>query len=125
TVDEVKIIEPKTLSQIHSPVITMAADRSAEEIELTHYAMGWMVGSYRRHHLLTHDGGVDGFVTTVGLLPNEKAGVVVLSNRPESQFTTIISLMVYDRLLGLAPIPWLEMLQESKKIKPPPSSQPE
>ena len=73
------------------------------------YGLGLMVSSYRGRKHVSHGGGIDGFISAMEWLPDEKIGVVALSNTTYSG--TVPSLVVrnaFDRMLGLEPIDWAE-----------------
>jgi CubicO group peptidase (beta-lactamase class C family) len=44
------------------------------------YGLGWRMNDYRGRKLLWHTGGIIGFLAYVGLMPEERLGIVVLSN---------------------------------------------
>ena len=44
------------------------------------YGLGWFLEEYCGKKIVSHTGGVNGFVTSVTLLPEEKLGVIVLTN---------------------------------------------
>ena len=71
------------------------------------YGLGLMVSSYRGHKHVSHGGGIDGFISAMQWLPDEKIGVIALSNT--SHTGTVPALVVrnaFDRMLGLEPIDW-------------------
>ncbi len=71
------------------------------------YGLGLMVSSYRGRKHVSHGGGIDGFISAMEWLPDEKIGVIALSNT--SQTGTVPALVVrnaFDRMLGLEPIDW-------------------
>jgi CubicO group peptidase (beta-lactamase class C family) len=45
-----------------------------------HYGYGWSIQSYEGHRIITHDGGINGFVTSGYRLPDDKVYVAVLTN---------------------------------------------
>src|SRR5262249_31797763 len=62
--------------------------RSAEGLEAfygnTHflaYGLGWFLFDRAGRKIAEHSGGIDGFITEEILVPEEKLGVIVLSNR--------------------------------------------
>ncbi|MCU7496165.1 MAG: serine hydrolase [Ignavibacteria bacterium] len=65
------------------------------------YAMGWNIEAYRGKEVVSHTGGVDGFVTSVTLIPGEKLGVVVLTNSDNNGFYTSLKWEIIDAFLGL------------------------
>lgn len=48
----------------------------------THYAWGWGVWEYEGHRIISHSGGINGFVTDAIRVPDAGLFVVVLSNNP-------------------------------------------
>lgn len=72
------------------------------------YGLGVGVTSYRGRRLVGHSGGIDGFISAMSWMPDEKLGVMVLSNfSGTNPVPTIVMRSVYDRLLGLAPVDWV------------------
>src|SRR5215475_9617836 len=45
-----------------------------------HYGYGWSIQSYEGHRIITHDGGINGFITSGYRLPDDKVYVAVLTN---------------------------------------------
>jgi CubicO group peptidase (beta-lactamase class C family) len=69
------------------------------------YGLGVGVGSYRGHKLVSHGGGIDGFISSMSWMPDDRLGVVVLSNLGGTNpVPGIIMSNVYDRLLGLTQV---------------------
>jgi hypothetical protein len=71
--------------------------------------------NYRGHKVIHHGGNVDGFSTMVSLLPEEKVGVVVLSNHHPSAIRDVVPYVVFDKVLGLDPLPWGERYDDLYK----------
>lgn len=72
------------------------------------YAMGWVDTTYRGHHMVWHNGGIDGFYSLLTMLPEDKIGVVVLSNLLGNHALEPVAYSAFDRLLGLSLDPWLD-----------------
>jgi CubicO group peptidase (beta-lactamase class C family) len=72
------------------------------------YSMGWVDTTFRGHHMVWHNGGIDGFHSLLTILPDDKIGVVILSNLSDSPALEAIAYSTYDRLLGLSQDPWLD-----------------
>ncbi|HEX2868209.1 MAG TPA: serine hydrolase [Ignavibacteriales bacterium] len=65
------------------------------------YGMGWNIEDYRGHEIVSHTGGVDGFVTSVTLLPADRLGIVVLTNNDNNGFYTSLKWQIIDAFLEL------------------------
>jgi CubicO group peptidase (beta-lactamase class C family) len=79
------------------------------------YGMGFLVGVYRGHKVVAHGGGIDGFTALLAFLPNDKLGMIILTNRSGTPLTTVVARNVFDRMLGLEPIDWSQRLKEQEE----------
>jgi CubicO group peptidase (beta-lactamase class C family) len=67
------------------------------------YGLGVGVGSYRGHKLVSHGGGIDGFISAMAWMPHDRIGVVVLTNLSGTNpVPSIVQNQVFERLLGLS-----------------------
>jgi len=71
------------------------------------YGLGFFIRDYRGEKLVTHTGGLPGYVSLLMMLPNRKIGVVVLTNQESGAAFQSIGLRVLDHYLGVAPFDWL------------------
>lgn len=109
---EKKIIAEATATKMQTPqMVTPGGDGPFTELMSLGYGMGLGIGAYRGHKVVSHGGGIDGFTSSLTFLPNDKIGMMILTNRSGTPLPGIVSRNVYDRLLGLEPIDW------SKRIK--------
>jgi CubicO group peptidase (beta-lactamase class C family) len=65
------------------------------------YGLGWQLTDYEGREVVSHTGGVNGFVTSVTLLPEEKLGIVVLTNSDQNYFYEAIKWEILDSYLNL------------------------
>ena len=103
-------IYKETLQEMHTIQMPMVASAPDEEVYHFGYGLGWCTGIYRGHYYLHHGGGIDGFISQVSLLPQEKIGVVVLSNS-SSDGTFAVSCIantIIDKLLEKTDVNWIE-----------------
>ena len=129
---EQRIVSESNLREMHSPQTAIPDPPPAFSLPgLGHFSYGlaWVVTSYRGHNLVWHNGGIDGFYALLSMLPDDHMGVVVLTNLPHGQTPEVLAYNVYDRLLGLDALPWLDRFKaldtkgkqeadEAKKNKP-------
>jgi CubicO group peptidase (beta-lactamase class C family) len=110
-----RIVSESNLREMHSPQTAMPDPPPAFNLPgLGHFSYGlaWVVTSYRGHNLVWHNGGIDGFYALLSMLPDDHMGVVVLTNLPHGQTPEVLAYNVYDRLLGLDPLPWFDRFKE-------------
>lgn len=119
--DGKQLIKTATLDEIHATqnLHVGPAQFPFADVRET-YAMAWRKGEYLGHVHLAHSGGIIGFPAYVALLPDERIGVVVLSNGPKSAkdeytFHKAIAFWIMDRLVGASQRDWRkEFLQQWK-----------
>jgi CubicO group peptidase (beta-lactamase class C family) len=76
------------------------------------YGMGWFLSDYRGRKLVEHGGAIDGMRALVAMIPEEKLGVVVLTNLNGSIVSVPLSYRIFDAYLGSPPRDWsAEMLK--------------
>src|SRR5271166_4641447 len=64
------------------------------------YGMGWALRDYKGRKLVSHSGGVAGFVTRVMLVPEENLGVVILTNAEEDVAFESVLFHILDGYFG-------------------------
>lgn len=112
---DAELISKKNLKEMHRPQMVIGDDLTYKEIGYRSYGLGWHILPYRGYNVVRHSGGIDGFTTLVTLMPEEKIGVVVLTNREDNPLTYVTSYNLYDRLLGLDLIDWNARLREEQE----------
>jgi CubicO group peptidase (beta-lactamase class C family) len=64
------------------------------------YGLGWFLEEYGGKKIVSHTGGVNGFVTSVTLIPEQKLGIVVLTNTDANAFYEALKWQIVDAYLG-------------------------
>ena len=88
---------PQTIIRIEGP-----NERLYSEAHFLNYGLGWFLSDYRGRKLVEHGGAIDGMRSSVALLPEEKLGVVILTNRHGSVLPHVLMYRVLDAYLGVA-----------------------
>jgi len=78
------------------------------------YALGWGLREYHGRKLVGHTGGVAGFVSRVMLVPDERLGVVILTNAEEGGAFDSILYHVLDYYLHVPPSDWIANFKKLK-----------
>jgi len=60
------------------------------------YGLGWFIQDYAGHRLVMHDGGVNGYLTSVTLVPQEHLGIIVLTNTDQNNFFDALRWEIMD-----------------------------
>lgn len=105
-IDGKKIIEDTTLADLTSLHMPTGAAPLHPDVLPIGYGLGWSVDSYRGRPMIQHGGNLNGVSTLIGVLPNQKLGVVVLTNQSGSELPAAMIRTIIDRFLSLEPIDW-------------------
>ena len=103
---DARIISAGQIAGLHEPQMVIPTAFKFAELPLSAYALGWEVGPYRGHMRLQHGGNIDGFSALTTLLPEEKIGIVVLTNLGGNPVPSIVTWNAIDRLLGMEEVSW-------------------
>jgi hypothetical protein len=105
-----RIISTKEIEETHSPQTVIREDAQARELNpdshLSMYGLGWRLQDYRGRYLISHGGAIDGFRAQVAFLPDEKWGVVVLTNLGQTTMADGLRFALIDILLDLPRKDW-------------------
>jgi CubicO group peptidase (beta-lactamase class C family) len=116
------ILSEATLRETHTPQMVVRKEGSWANYfpasTLITYGLGWFVDDYRGEIVVEHGGSIDGMRALVSMIPEEKIGVVVLTNRGGQILPEAVRYRVFDTLLGLEPMDWsAKMLAAVQKLR--------
>ena len=110
-VSEESLLETRTPQMV---IRTEAVEKPVLELSETtqqSYGMGWTIWDYRGHGVHSHGGAIDGFRSTLALVPRRGLGIVVLVNGSPTNAQVAIRNTLLDRLLGLERMDWNGLLK--------------
>lgn len=100
--DEEVVLPFKVLQRTRQPQSIQGRVRHPfNEGHFNLYGLGWGLMDYEGTEIVSHTGGVNGFVTSVTLLPEENLGIVVLTNTDQNAFFQSLKWEIIDSYLGL------------------------
>jgi len=75
------------------------------------YGLGFVVGDYRGHKVVFHDGVLGGYVSMLTMIPDLKLGIVILTNQMSEYGNIAITRHVLDYYLGVSDMNWLTTME--------------
>ena len=116
-----RLIADSTFRELFTPqfVIPAASFYPAARRARPHlvaYGLAWFLQDYRGRLLAMHTGSIDGMSALVGLLPEERTGIVVLANADHAELRHALMYRAFDAQLGGAATDWsrdLKLLYDS------------
>lgn len=114
-----RIISEKEIEETHTPQTVIHEDAQARELNpdshLNVYGLGWRLQDYRGRFLISHGGAIDGFRAQVAFLPDEKWGLVVLTNLGQTTMADALRFALIDILLDLPRKDWTSLYLAAAK----------
>jgi CubicO group peptidase (beta-lactamase class C family) len=101
---ETTIFSEQSSRTMWAQQMVVPVGRAPEELKnlqahFSGYGMGWGLRDYKGCKLVSHSGGVAGFVTRVMLVPEENLGVVILTNAEEDAAYESVLFHILDSYL--------------------------
>jgi CubicO group peptidase (beta-lactamase class C family) len=88
------------------------------EAHFLNYGLGWFLHDYRGRKVVEHGGNIDGMSALVAMIPEEKLGVVILTNLNGNLLPTSLMFRVFDAYLGATPKDWsAQMLKAIRSLE--------
>ncbi|MDM0057228.1 serine hydrolase [Variovorax fucosicus] len=109
-----QLLSTQALREMSTPRVHMGRSEYAE-IGDSHYGLGLFCEQYRGERTVAHSGSWTGWSTLMTLLPERRAGVVVLTNRAPGGASTILTFAALDRICGREPIDWFGRFAPKRK----------
>lgn len=99
------LLKPESIERMFSAQIPLAtpdppAGLEALRASFAAYGLGFALRDYRGRKLVSHTGGLPGYVSQVSLVPEERLGVVVLTNQEQGGAFRAVTQSVLDDYLG-------------------------
>ena len=98
-----RLVGSAALRETHTPQMLIGAGGPGGDSATTHfntYGFGWIIQDYRGQLVWQHGGNTSGMTTAMGMMPEQKFGVVVLSNMGQAPLPDLLRQYIFDRELG-------------------------
>jgi len=104
TLDGKNVFSAATSKEMHTPQTIIRLDGQYPmmypEAHFFAYGFGWFLSDFKGKKLVEHGGAIDGMRAEVALIPEEKLGVVVLTNLNGSLVGNTLVYRIIDAYLG-------------------------
>lgn len=101
-----RLVDAAVIEETRIPHTPMRLDPMARELFPTRhfsaYGLGWFLADHHGRLLVSHGGGIDGMLSQCGFVPEERLGVVVLTNYDHHALHNALFSYVIDAYLGAA-----------------------
>jgi CubicO group peptidase (beta-lactamase class C family) len=83
-----------------TPINTPPPELAALRPNFAGYALGLGVTDYRGHKLISHTGGLPGYVSRIAVIPDVQLGVAVLTNQESGGAFNALTMQIIDQYLN-------------------------
>ena len=104
-----ELFTPQTVMGLVAPEVRAYEPQVRGHTHFVAYGLGWMLYDYRGSKIASHTGAIDGMRAALGLVPEERLGVVVLTNLNFENLAPALMFKVLDAYLGV--LPWDSLAQ--------------
>lgn len=106
-----RLFSRETTRQLWTPVTPIAIGNPAPELAALRanfrgYALGFDVRDYRGKKLVTHTGGLPGYLSKVAMVPEIKLGIAILTNQESGAAFEAIAYRILDHYLNAPYTDW-------------------
>jgi len=117
-----KLINPASFKEMQMPQTIMRLEGAYSlfypEAHFLTYGLGWFMHDYHGKKVVEHGGAIDGMRAGVAMIPEEKLGVVILTNMNGSLLPIPLMFKVFDAYLGGPQKDWSgDMLKAFKPLE--------
>ncbi len=114
------VLKPDSIRRLWSAQIALGtpdppAGLEALRANFSAYGLGFGLRDYRGRKLVTHTGGLPGYVSQVALVPEDGLGLVILTNQEEGGAFRAVMHAILDEYLG-APAPPVDWTTAFRKL---------
>ena len=111
--DGTRLFAAKTERELTSLVTPIAiadppAELSAQRMNFRGYALGFSVNDYRGRKVVSHTGGLSGYVSRLVMVPELGLGIAVLTNQESGEAYNSVIYAVLDQAMGVPPTDWAQ-----------------
>jgi CubicO group peptidase (beta-lactamase class C family) len=129
TIDGTRVVDANVIAAMLAPQTVARQTIWTPGANFVAYGLGWFLHDYRGHKVAQHAGSAEGWSAVVGIVPDQRLGVAVVSNLNSTILPHAVLFRVIDSYLG-DPVrdwsaQWLEAERKARAAQsapPPPAA---
>jgi CubicO group peptidase (beta-lactamase class C family) len=119
TLDGKQLVDAAIIEEmhtLHTPIKLTPVERKLfPSRHFAAYGLGWFLSDSHGRFIVRHTGGVDGMLSSVVLIPEEKLGIAVFTNKLPNAAYVITPHYLTEVLLSLPPRDWIQIYTDLEK----------
>ena len=105
-----KLLSPVVVKQMHASQTVIQFEPPFSlyypEARFLNYGLGWFLSDYRGRKVVEHGGSIDGMRAEVAMMPEERLGLVILTNMNGTALPVALMYRIFDTYLGAPERDW-------------------
>jgi CubicO group peptidase (beta-lactamase class C family) len=113
-----QILSQKVMREMHTVQFPLPISSFSEEklgTRFAGYGLGWSIYDYKGRKIISHGGGLSGMISYQVLVPEEKLGVIVVTNFAPNSLPRVLTYRILDAFFGEPEQDWNVIYLEQKK----------
>lgn len=114
-----RLISSGAIKEMHKPHTIINNDPPwnlmAQDAHFIAYGLGWFLHDYHGRKIVEHGGNIDGMSALVSMIPEEKFGIVILTNMSGSSLREALEYRIIDAFLGQPQKDWSAVVLKTMK----------
>ena len=112
--DGTRLFSPRTTFELWTIVTPYRVGRLPTELaalqaNFAGYGLGFEMRDYRGWKIVSHTGGLPGFVSKITLVPDQRLGIAVFTNQESGDAFQAVTWRLLDHYLGARPTDWISV----------------
>ena len=112
--DGTRLFSPRTTFELWTIVTPYRVGRLPTELaalqaNFAGYGLGFEMRDYRGWKIVSHTGGLPGFVSKITLVPDQRLGIAVFTNQESGDPFQAVTWRLLDHYLGARPTDWISV----------------
>ena len=108
-----RLFNPSTTKELWSVVTPLGVGAPPPELKAIRsnfagYGLGFVLRDYRGYKLVSHTGGLSGFVSRIAMIPELKLGVAVFTNQESEEAYMALTCRILDYYIGANDTDWIK-----------------
>jgi CubicO group peptidase (beta-lactamase class C family) len=100
----------------HTPIRLTAIERKLfPSLHFFAYGLGWFLGDSHGRFTVRHTGGVDGMLSNTILIPEEKLGIAIYTNKLPNMAYIVLGHHLLEKLIGAPVQDWIQIYRELER----------
>jgi CubicO group peptidase (beta-lactamase class C family) len=117
-----RLLSAAAINEIRTPQTIIRLEGQQKnlypEAHFLAYGLGWFLSDYRGRKLIEHGGAIDGMRAEVATIPEEKVGLVILTNLNGTILPHALMYKIFDFYLNAPPRDWSgQLLKVTKDLE--------